>query len=327
MRPLSPPSPPSLPYIFYHDVDAPFTVDASTVPNLHSLLRTFSPRLPSSSPASLTLSSVFASLDNPYGFQCDVVLPSAVSESEPSLLSSRSSPLCQTFFTPFLSALLLYSAPAAAAAAFPPSALLFSHTDAVPPHTRYPLPYAVHHLALHQPAFAALLLLPLSAFDCERSLLSLYWQPLLVDVTMEARLAGHFLSYHSLQVRRRRREGAGHGGQPPAEDAADEQLVEQDEREEGEEAAVEEREEGQEAEPQQDEPQHELQQEDEQGELTLVGYVACRVECETWWGAGTAAGGQRVTHVDVENELNDALTAEQLLHADYIHSVIQTKQR
>ena len=310
------PTPPPLqspPYLFHHDLDAPLSTDSPSCSNLRSLLRTFCPPLLSSSPNSVTLSAMFAALDDPYGFHCSLELPTF---SHPQ----------STFFTPFLSALQLYSSPTSS----PSSALLFSHTDALPPHTRYPLPYQVHHLTLHHPAFPALLSMPLSTFDAERSWMSLYWLPLLIDLHHEHVMAGYWLAYYRMDARRRTDRGS-------LEDAGEGEVDEEDaegrERRRrstsgGTEAKA--REEGEE-ERNNDNGGGDDYDADE-GELVLAGYVASRVDSDTWFttrntgeeggGAHTAAtAGLRVTHVDVENELYDLLQSTDGLQPDFSFAV------
>ena len=178
------PDPPSLPYLFYHDIDSDLTTPPPLT-NLRSLLRTFTPPLLSPSPYQPpTLASLFAALDQPYGFECIL----AVNGTQQ-----------HTYFIPFLSALFLYSQPAPGQSG---PHLLFSHTDSLPPHTRYPLPYQIHHLLQHQPVFAGLLHAPLAELG-DKSWLSLYWSPVLVDLHHEHMLAGYFIAYYQLEVSKR----------------------------------------------------------------------------------------------------------------------------
>ena len=82
--------------------------------------------------------------------------------------------------------------------------------------------------------------------------------------------------------------------------------------------------------------------------LLLIGYVGCKVDESTWYGEGgqlegdesavtdtftsyrlSSGGGVegRVTHVDVENELYDALSSDALMHPDYLHAIQSSKTR
>ena len=184
--------PPSLPYLFYHDIESTLTTPPPLT-NLHSLLRTFTPPLLPSSPYQPpTLASLFAALDQPYGFEC---------------LLSVNHAQQHTYFIPFLSAIFLYSQPSPSQ---PSAHLLFSHTDSLPPHTRYPLPYQIHHLLQHQPMFAGLLNVPLTELG-DKSWLSLYWSPVLVDLHHEHLLAGYFLAYYNVQLNKRAANGSGRG--------------------------------------------------------------------------------------------------------------------
>ena len=177
------PDPPSLPYLFYHDIDSALTTPPPLT-NLHSLLRTFTPSLvPTAHYQPPTLASLFAALDQPYGFECVLTVNSTQQH---------------TYFIPFLSAIFLYSQPTAT---HPSPHLLFSHTDSLPPHTRYPLPYQIHHLLQHQPVFAGLLNVPLHELG-DKSWLSLYWSPVLVDLHHEHVLAGYFLAYYQIEARK-----------------------------------------------------------------------------------------------------------------------------
>ena len=197
------PEPPSLPYLFYHDFDSALTTPPPLT-NLHSLLRTFTPPLLPPSPYQPhTLASLFAALDQPYGFEC---------------VLSVNNTQQYTYFIPFLSAIFLYSQPTST---HPTPHLLFSHTDSLPPHTRYPLPYQIHHLLQHQPVFAGLLNIPLAELGA-KSWLSLYWTPVLVDLHHEHVLAGYFIAYYQIEVNKS--SGAGSGSRMGIVGSARERL-------------------------------------------------------------------------------------------------------
>ena len=303
--PHTPPPPLPLPYLFHHSPDSLSpTTSPPSYPHLHSLLSAFTPTFPTSSPTSLSLSSLFRALDDPYGIPCH--LP-------PGPTSPPCPPAAPFYFLPFLSALHLYSSPSSS----PPSTPLFSHTDSLPPHTRYPLPYQIHHLSLHSPAFPSLLALPLSAFDPALSWVALYWAPLLIDTRLEGQMAGHWLSYHRMEVRGRGR-GEGARGEGVVRGRKGRGGREEKGREEGEEET-----EG-----------------EEEGELVMAGYVASRVDADWWFRRGEGEGAEgwergvgvdggmgggvlRVTHVDVAADLLEALQGSEAMQPDFTFAVSQ----
>ena len=140
-------------------------------PNLHSLLQTFSPALPSSAASHLTLSSLFRAFDDPYGFQCTLHLPAF---SHPQ----------STFFIPFLSALYLYSSPSSSppSTCCSPTRTVCRRTLGILCRIRCTTCHCTSRLLLPPVP-------PLSSFDAQRSWLSLIWYPILVDLHHEQHLA------------------------------------------------------------------------------------------------------------------------------------------
>lgn len=143
------------------------------------------------SPSSTPLSSSPVSPDSLAPLSA-TASPSAISAAYPhlSVLSSSASFWSTAYFCPLLSSLTLYDQN---------EQLLFSYSEAQPPHSRYPLPLSLASLSSNSPILSSLLAQPLSFFHPTMSFFSISVQPILVDLHSSERLSGSWLLFFHLQ--------------------------------------------------------------------------------------------------------------------------------